>query len=391
MLSTLQREIEIMYDLDNSQSRLSSRERSVQMVTNYLGQHGLDDVRNSIKSGMCLLAWSEQDNVKWRQGYLENFVHLAGVMIPELEEVPEFKRLSIVTRRNLTIAAKTLKLHVMEAEEKLANFDFNDLWEDASRIPNSPVYQSYQAFRLFLINHYTRNYGNWPLATNKTWLNRKIALALQDDFGSLYDYLVNRDVVWNPREERASRKWEMAHRKNDDFKADLPELGMTDLLVRFDANFGYSHIPHPYPLLPRDIPKTTKEKEKKSFFSGLKKDKSKDVTKDAKAHLQLSILFSDATNIEKLDVNFNGSTLIDKFEQFEMTTDLSKSTPREARLGRWVLLYGILQVLSKLSVDVQGLKHTDGARYFLCTDLKRCPEWVTNGQIDYLEASQKRS
>jgi FtsZ-binding cell division protein ZapB len=74
-----------------------------------------------------------------------------------------------------------------------------------------------------------------------------------------------------------------------------------------------------------------------------------------------------------------------------MTTDLKNTTPREARLGRWVLVYGILQVLSTLSVDVQALKHTDGVRYFLCTDLKRCPEWVTNGQIEYLEASQKRS
>lgn len=306
MLNSLQPEIEVMYDLDHNQSSMTPRERSVQMITNYLGQHGIDDVRTSIKSAMCLLAWSEQDNVRWRQGYLETFVHLAGNMIPELEEVPEFKRLSIVTRRNLGIAAKTLQLRVMEAEEKLATFDFTDLWEDTSRVASSPVFHSYQSFRSFLVNHYTRNYGNWPPANNKSWLNRKIALALQEDFGSLYDYLVNRDVVWNPREERASRKWEMAHRKNDDFKADVPELGMTDLLVRFDAKFAYAHVPHPYPLLPRPIPKTAKEKEKKSFFSGLKKDKSKDVTKDAKAHLQLSILFSDATNIEKLDVNFNG-------------------------------------------------------------------------------------
>lgn len=307
MLNTLQPEIEVMYDLDNSQSSMTPRQRSVQMITNYLGQHGIDDVRTSIKSAMCLLAWSEQDNVQWRQGYLETFAHLAGVMIPELEEVPEFKRLSIVTRRNLGIAAKSLQLRVMEAEEKLSTFDFTDLWEDPSKASNSPVFQSYQAFRSFLVSHYTRNYGNWPPASNKTWLNRKVVLALQEDFGSLYDYLVNRDVIWNPREERASRKWEMAHRTNADFKADVPELGVTDLLVRFDAKFGYAHIPHPYPLLPRAIPKTTKEKEKKSFFGGLKKDKSRESsTKDAKAHLQLSILFSDATNIEKLDVNFNG-------------------------------------------------------------------------------------
>jgi hypothetical protein len=306
MLNTLQPQIEDMYKFDDNQSRVSARDRSIKMITNYLGQHGIDDVRTSIKSAMCLLAWSEQENVKWRQGYLENFVHLAGVMIPELEDVSEFKRLSVVTRRNLGIAAKTLQLRKMEAEEKLASFDLSDIWEDSSKVANSPVFQSYQAFRSFLVQHYARNYGNWPPASNKTWLNRNIVLALQDDFGSLYDYLVNRDVVWNPREERASRKWEMAHRRNDGFKADVPELGITDMLVTFDAKFSYAHIPHPYPLLPREIPKTSKEKEKKSFFSSLKKDKARDVTKDAKAHLQLSILFSDATNIEKLDANFNG-------------------------------------------------------------------------------------
>ena len=66
-------------------------------------------------------------------------------------------------------------------------------------------------------------------------------------------------------------------------------------------------------------------------------------------------------------------------------------TPREARLGRWVLLYGILQILSTLSVDAQGLKHTEGVRYFLCTDLKRCPDWVTDGQPSFFEPTQQRS
>ncbi|KAF9698882.1 hypothetical protein EKO04_003280 [Ascochyta lentis] len=392
MLSTLQSQIQVMYDLDNdNRSRTTPAERSVQMITNYLGQYGIDNVCNDVRRALALLAWAEQDNVRWRQGYLECFTHLAGAVTPQIEDTLEFKRLSIVTRRNLGIAAKTLQLHVMEGEEKLANFDFADLWKDSPKLTNGPVYQSYQAFRQFLTNHYSRIYGTWPPPSQGTWLNRKIALAMQNDFGSLYDYLVDRDVYWNPREERASRKWEMQHRKTDEFEADLPELGITDMLVMYDAKAGYVHIPHPYPLLPREVSKSAKEKEKKSFFSSLKKDKAKDVTKDAKAHLQLSIVFSDATNIEKLDGNFNGSTLIDKFEQFELTTDLKNVTPREARLGRWVLLYGILQVLSTLSVDVTGLKHAEGVRYFLCTDLKRCPEWVTAGQVEFLEASQQRS
>lgn len=304
MLSTLQGQIEVMYDFDNgSQSRITPRERSVQMITNYLSHHGLDDVRNSIKRAMCLLAWSEQENVKWRQGYLEYFVHLTGVMIPELEQVPEFKRLSVVTRRNLGIAAKTLQLRAMEAEEKLSTFDFSDLWGDTSRQADRPVYQSYQSFRTFLVNHYTRKYTSWPPSSTKSWLNRKLTLSLQEDFGSLYDYLVNRSVIWNPREERATRKWEMAHRKDDRFKADLPELDITGMLVAFDAKGGYAHIPHPYPLLPRDVKVEAREKEKRGLFGGLKKREEK---RDVKKELQLSIVFSDATNIDKLDVNFSG-------------------------------------------------------------------------------------
>ncbi|KAF2132046.1 hypothetical protein P153DRAFT_285293 [Dothidotthia symphoricarpi CBS 119687] len=393
MLNTLQPEIQIMYDLESdSQSSITPRERSVQMLTNYLGQHGVNDIRNNVKHALGLLAWSEQDGVKWRQGYLESFVHLAGLMSPHMEALPEFKRLSIVTRRNLGIAGKTLQLHVMEAEEKLAAFDFDDLWEETPKLGSSPVYQSYQAFRQFLTNHYTRTYGKWPPDSTNSWLDRKIVLEMQEDLGSLYDYLVDRDVVWNPREERASRKWEMANHKVDDFKADLPELGMTDMLIRFDSNHGYTHIPHPYPLLPKDVAKVAKES-KKGFFASLKKDKNKvkDTTKEAKAHLQLSIVFGDATNMEKLGATYTGSVLIDKFEHFELTTDPKHATPREARLGRWVLLYAVLQVLSTLSVDIQNLKHTDDVRYFLCADLARCPDWVTQGQTAFLQASQRRS
>jgi hypothetical protein len=312
MLNTLQPEIQVMYDLDtDAQSRMTPRERSVQMITNYLGQHGLDDIRNNPRRAMGLLAWAEQDNIRWRQGYLESFVHLAGVINDQIEHHSDFKRLSVVTRRNLGLAGKTLQLRVMEAEERLSSFDFDDLWEDTWKAASNPVYQSYQSFRQFLIGHFTRIYGgSWPPSSHKTWLKRNIVQEMQEDFGSLYDYFVDRDVIWNPREERASRKWEMAHRKDDRFRADSPELGMTDMLVTYDAKHGYAHIPHPYPLLPREVPKAGKDKDKKSFFSSLKKDKTKDATKDAKAHLQLSIVFSDATNIEKLDVNFNGQSAI---------------------------------------------------------------------------------
>ncbi|KAH7127053.1 hypothetical protein B0J11DRAFT_293132 [Dendryphion nanum] len=390
MLSTLQPEIQVMYDLDHDvHSRMTARERSVQMIIDYLIKHKLDDVRSSINTALSILAWSEQDNVKWKEGYMESFVHLAGILSPQIEELPDFKRLSIVTRRNLGIAAKTLELRVIEAEEKLSTFDFSEMWGESPKLQTSPIYQSCMGFRNFLVKYYSRHYGSWPPKQSKTWLNRKIVLALQDDFGILYDYLVNRDVNWDSQEERPGKKWQMVDKRFDEFSADGPSLPMTDMLVTFDNKYGYLHIPYPFPLLPREVP-TIKTVQKKSFFGGLKKSKV-DTAKDAKAHLQLSIVFSDATNLEKTDVSFNTSTLIDQFERFELSADLQTTTPREARLGHWILLYGILQVLSTLSVDVPGLKWTNGVRYFLCSDLKRCPEWVTEGGVEQLEASQIRS
>jgi hypothetical protein len=104
MLSTLQPEIQVMYDLDtDAQSRMTSRERSVQTITNYLGKLGLDDIRNNPRRALGLLAWAEQDNIRWRQGYLESFVHLAGVISQEIEHHADFKRLSVVTRQVLAV------------------------------------------------------------------------------------------------------------------------------------------------------------------------------------------------------------------------------------------------------------------------------------------------
>ncbi|KAF2814848.1 uncharacterized protein BDZ99DRAFT_408275, partial [Mytilinidion resinicola] len=380
-----------MYDLDhNEHSQTSARMRSVQMITQYLSSRKLDDLRNSRRRALSLLAWAEQDTIRWDAGYIESFVHLVGMMGPDVEAMPEFRRLSPVTRRNLGMSANALKLRTLEAEERLSTFDFSDMWEDPKNSANNPIFKSFIAFRQFLLNFFVEAYGAWPPSPNKGWLKRKAIQSLQNDFGALYDYLVNREVVWDSQEERPGKKWQMSNQDpEEEFQADSADLPLTDMLVGFDNRHGYLHIPHPYPLLPRFV-NAPKAQAKKNFFSSLKKSKN-DPTKDAKTHLQLSIVFSDATNIQRLGVSFAGNALIDYFEQFELAADLKGVSPRESRLGRWVLLYGVLQVLSKLSVDTQGLKYSEGVQYFLCADLKRTPPWETTSAHGMVEASQLAS
>ena len=67
--------------------------------------------------------------------------------------------------------------------------------------------------------------------------------------------------------------------------------------------------------------------------------------------------------------------MIECFAAYEKTTNLQDTNLQDARLGRWILLYGILGVLSTISVDVSGLKYTDKVSYFLNTSLNGIPPW----------------
>lgn len=60
------------------------------------------------------------------------------------------------------------------------------------------------------------------------------------------------------------------------------------------------------------------------------------------------------------------------------------------------MLYGILQLLSTVSLDTDDLKYTSGVTYFLCPSLEGCPPWhsisgLGNNSGRYLQWSQERS
>lgn len=309
MLNELQAVIDTFYELDNK----SQTQWSAQMVARYLLRRKMDDVRHNIKMALGLLAWCEKDTVRWMGGYLEAFVHCAGMMTPSVLESFEFRRLSTVTRMCLNNAANMLQLGVMEAEERLALFDLPELWLDqAGRSPPpSPYQQSFAAFREFLVSYYKKSFRSWPPPPNGRgrWLTRDLARQLQRDFGALYEYLVDRSVTWSEQEASASRKWQMVRRKplEEPLTVDNPRLPLTDMVVGFDNRHAYQHIPHPYPLLSHTIRASPPlAPVKKSLFGGLKKQKSPP-PRDPKEQLQIALAFNDATNLDKLGTAFHGT------------------------------------------------------------------------------------
>lgn len=64
------------------------------------------------------------------------------------------------------------------------------------------------------------------------------------------------------------------------------------------------------------------------------------------------------------------------FLDHEARTRLKGVSTHDARRGRWLVIYCMLQMLSRLAVDIQGLWYTNGVPYFLNCDLSGCPPWA---------------
>lgn len=397
---------------------------NVLTVMSYLSARGIDDVRNDAESAVGLLAWSEDPKVRWEEAWREAFVHAAGLYGTSrgratIDSCADFKALSPITRALLERASLETQLRVQAAEERLVGFSFGDMWPMSVTLASfsgtlllGPAKDTADRLQQFFVNHYRTAYGGqWPPSAPQaddphetTWLTRILTRALQKDFGALYDYLVNRDIVWDMSETRASRKWLMvSESRNKAFEADTVDLPMTDMLIEFDNKQRFPHIPNPYPLVPESVPvqlhnpetgkpaSTPVSGSSGSSISFLKRNRinaeSEAVSSPPTAHQQhrpgplerrILLAYTESTNVYMLGSDFIESDLIDAFVKFEKGDRVGELNPNLARRARWILIYGILQTLASVSVDAPGVRHRDGVSYHLSPQLKgaRIPPWT---------------
>lgn len=349
--------------------------------SDYITSKGIDDARNDPSSAVSLLLWSELSHVRWQEGWREFFVHCAG-MHNRLESVPELRLLSPITKALLERASLEGEVRIQNVEDRLTDFHFNDMWP--AMTPNPPPERaSFDRLRVFLKEYYQASCGSWPVLPppdSDQWLTRDLTKRLQKDFGALYDYLVNRDVVWDCSEERSSRKWNIINSNTEIIMtADSPDLPMTDILVAFDNRLRYPHIPHPYPLVPDSIPAKDVESQGKISKKNTKLATS---SEDKMAERRVALAYAEATNIYLLGPDFGHNALVSAFTRFEKADNPTSVDPLAARRGRWVLLYGILQALASISVDTPGIRYAEGVAYHLNPQLRGTPPWRKNGGVE---------
>lgn len=403
------------------ESYMPSEADNVGTILSYLSARGIDDVRNDAETAVSLLAWSEGSEVRWEEGWRENFLHCAG-MYSRLEACPDFRHITPITRALLERACLETQLRVQAAEERLASFQYSDMWPSSVAIIASasgpvvaaPAKAAADRLQKFLVQYYTREFGSWPPqpqpqdarqpavgtahggdeAGEEIWLTRTVAQALQKDFAALYDYLVNRDIVWDESEARSGRKWMMVSKSgNKAFEADSPELPMTDMLIEFDNTHRVPHIPHPYSLVPESIlpssatHSSSKEGSTGGIFGGKssKKNTSNSAATSGNGRAgaierRIQLAYTEATNICLLGPDFAHSDLIDSFGKFEKADHIGEIDPATARRGRWILIYGILQTLAGVAVDAPNIRYRDGVSYHLSPRLKgaKMPPWKTS-------------
>ncbi|KAL9099615.1 MAG: hypothetical protein Q9163_004904 [Psora crenata] len=356
----------------------------VAWMTDYIVRHQFDDVRNNPSYAASLLAFSEMQDVQWREGYIEAFVHCVGMLDLGLQTIPEWRYITPHTKMFLHNANMEIEERIHRAQRWFLSFDFTEM-VPATTPPSSVARGCFDRLRKWFCKYYENAFLHWPPTNDMTWLTRDMVVRLSNDFHGLYDYLVDRDIIFDGTEYRAGQKWAIISRSGQNFRADSYELPFTDILTSFDNNNGFPHIPHPYPITPPSVPALAKPK---SAFT-LKKAPSP--TDQIAQCRRKALSYAEASNVYTLRDQYMHTDLVTNFIRFEQSDQVESLDPFEARRGRWVLIYGILQVLATISVDSPNLRYKDGAQYHLCPQMKGVVPWAERGAPPEDEAEHTRS
>lgn len=379
------------------------------LIMDYLQKREFDDVRNWPEGAAGLVVWAERAGASGGLGYglgggemgmggveslwREGFVHCTG-MLARLEGGGEWREISPITKALIDRASLEIQVRVAQADSRLSNFNFHDMWPTtSSAAPYARL--AFDKFQKFLTKHYQSRFGSWPPHTPDGRFSRMLYVQLQRDFSALYDYLVDREVSWNnsnaqKRQNRPNTTAtgnKLVNPKVPHWRADDDDLQITDILITFDERNNFPHIPHPFPLVP---PSMNGQKLKGTstaagrFFQGARRGSVTNTPTSfltgGAADKAAALSLSESTNIESLMSSSVSNDLVDAFAKHEKSISASEIDPHDARKGRWILIYGILQTLATVAVDAPGIRHTDGVDYFLCAKLRGTPPWKGGGE-----------
>ena len=383
--TTLHEAITKLFDRINTHpDYLNKNISNVGWLTDYIIRHKFDDVRNNPSYAASLLAFSELARVQWREGYIEAFVHCVGMLNMGLQTIPEWRYITPHTKMFLQNASLELDERVHRAQAWLLSFDFTEMWPTTSA-PPTPARGCFDRFRKWLCKYYENAFLHWPPTNDQTWLTHDMVVRLRNDFYGLYDYLVDRNVIFDGTEYRPGQKWVITSKSGQPFRADSSDLSFTDILLAFDERNGFPHMPYPYPVTPPSVPFQSKPK---SAFTLKKPSSQSEILAQSR---RKALSYAEASNVYTLRDQYMHTDLVTNFIRFEQADMVESLDPFEARRGRWLLIYGVLQILAIISVDSPNLRYREGVQYHISPQMKGVVPWAESGSPAEEEAEHKKS
>lgn len=372
------------------QSSPTASINALRLILGYLQTREFDDVRNWPEGAAGLVVFSERaakllgsnpslyETERLEGLWREGFVHCTG-LLSSLQLLPEWRDISPITKALIDRASLEIQVRVSNADARMSGFNFHDMWP--ASMPGSPARLAFDRFQKFLNKHYSSQLGSWPPGEGK--FTRTLYQHLQRDFSTLYSYLVDQDTAWHGRT--------IIKPRNPSASVD-DTLPISEILSTFDSTENHPPIPHPFPLVPPTNTISVAEAPKKqkgfSFPSTTSKNRS---SGNAGAAL-VALAFSESTNIDALKSTTIANPLLEAFQLHEKSISLHEISPHDARKGRWVLIYGVLQTLASVAVDAPGLVWTEGVDYWINPKLRGTPPWKTpTSQEEVDERSHFRS
>ncbi|MCJ1311103.1 hypothetical protein MMC25_004773 [Agyrium rufum] len=340
-------------------------------IARYVIQKEFHDVRNNPIRAASFLSFCENEGMEWREGYVEAFAHCAGMFVTgKLNPgLPEWRLIQPHSQLALVDAKIDLEARLMKAQYYLETFDFSEMWE-SEHIPSKTAIAAVERFRLFLCKHYGTVFAPWPASRQKIWLTRSITKRLDNDFSALYEFLVDRKVALS--DVTGDQDWKFASLSVQQggavFLPESQDVPLRQMFLAFDTKHKLDHIPRPYPLLPEPVP--VRSKARRLFASKTQHTNNDDVLRATRKNG-----YSTANNMVLHGNNYIHSDLVTKFAFFEQFDMIDNIDPCEARMARWVLLYGVLQILSTISADNPHIQFKKDVDYHLGCQLKACVPW----------------
>lgn len=368
--------------------------KSSTFVRKYIQTHKFDDCRFMRNYCANLLAWCEQN--QWGKGYVETFAHCVGMIGYGGFDVEGF---TVLTNRTKELLDKSWYKQLQTTQVLkgfLADFDIVGSQQNSNPQDDAAL-QATEEFRKFLIEHYTKQYGQWPpnpITEGGQWLTRPIALQLQNDFGSLYDLLVDDTLTWRNTSRTSGTLCRVADDLTSTPIANIEtvhssKFALQDVIAKWNRRCDNVPLPLPFPKMPTlcdtlHIPSATALSNQASLVPALRGHNSEaahqrtltDAYSDS-FNCDIECLVPATDNQEERDTDALPAvrSFAEAFVLHELNTHIKCTSTHDARLGRWLVIHCVMQMLARVAVDIQGLHHGHNVPYFLNACLKGCPPW----------------